>query len=67
MSEIRALTATEAAQLLRRWQANEWALDRRATKKAHKEQRQIVAELLGYILRRKAEKAELDYVMSCLN
>lgn len=62
------MTADEAGKLLWRWQMNEWALDRRRTKKALKEQRQIVNEILNQLLWREAEQAELDYVMNdCLN
>lgn len=37
----------EAGQLLHRFQQNEWDMERRDTKKARKEQREIIAELLS--------------------
>lgn len=62
-----SLTLEDAGQLLRRWQLNEWALDRKMTKKALKEQRAIVKELLAKLCGRYVADVEIDHVIGGLN
>jgi hypothetical protein len=66
-TDAESLTLEDAAKLLRRWQLNEWALDKKMTKKALKEQRQIVKELLTRLCRRDVEDVELDHVINGMN
>lgn len=60
-------TLEDAAQLLREWQLNEWAMDRRITKKAKREQRQIVERLLVGLTQREIAEAELEHALSSMN
>jgi hypothetical protein len=66
-TDSESLTLEDAAKLLRRWQLNEWALDKKMTKKALKEQRQIVKELLTRLCRRDVADVELDHVIGSPN
>lgn len=61
------MTVDDAAALLRRWQLNEWALDKKMTKKALKEQRAIVKELLERLCQRELSAAEIDLSISTMN
>jgi hypothetical protein len=65
--EPRALTLEESGRLLRAWQLNEWALDKKATKKARKEQRWIIWQLLCGLTQREVDETEIDYVISGMN
>lgn len=65
--DAESMTLEDAGKLLRRWQLNEWALDKKMTKKARKEQRQIVKELLTKLCRRYVADVEIDFVISSLN
>lgn len=65
--DTESMTLEDAGQLLRRWQLNEWALEKKMTKKARKEQRQIVNELLTKLCRRYIADVEIDFVISSLN
>jgi hypothetical protein len=67
MKDVRALSAFDAGTLLRRFQLNEWALDKRITKKAKKEQRAIIKELLNHLCWREVDASEVDYVLSTMN
>lgn len=64
---LRSLSLEGAAQLLRRWQLNEWALDKKMTKKALKEQRQIIKDLLTILCQRHVVSRDVDFVMGHLN
>jgi hypothetical protein len=57
----------DAAQLLRRFQLAERALDRRITKKAAKDQRRIVKELTEIIVGRKVNDEEVDRIVATMN
>ena len=57
----------DAAALLRRFQLNEWALDRRITKKAKREQAAIVCEFLERLCRREITKDELAHALDSMN
>jgi hypothetical protein len=60
-------TIEDAAQLLRRFQLAEWALDNRLTKKAAKDQWRIVKELTEIIVGRKVEDEEIDRIIATMN
>lgn len=62
-----SMTLEDAAKLLRRWQLNEWALDKKMTKKALKEQRQIVKELTTRLYNHYIADIEIDHVIGSLN
>lgn len=57
----------EVAILLREFQLVEWALDRRITKKAVKDQRRIVRQLLEAATGTKVDEEELDRVIGTMN
>ena len=57
----------DAARLLQRFQLAEWALDRRITKKAAKDQRRIVKELTEIIVGRKVDEEEVDRIIATMN
>lgn len=61
------LTLEDAGALLRRWQLNEWALDKKMTKKARREQRQIVTILLTKLCGRYVADIEIDHVINSMN
>lgn len=65
--EQQPMTLEDAATLLRRFQLNEWALDRRVTKKAQREQSAIVCELLERMCRREITKDELAHALDSMN
>lgn len=62
-----SMTLEDAGKLLRRWQLNEWALDKKMTKKALKEQRTIIAILLTKLCQRYIADVELDHVLNSMN
>jgi len=61
------LTLEDAGKLLRRFQLNEWALDKRLTKKALKEQRQIITEMLERLTGRYVADIEIDHILNSMN
>lgn len=65
--DCESMTLEDAGKLLRRWQLNEWALDKKMTKKALKEQRQIVKILLVKLCQRHVADAEIEYTLASLN
>lgn len=67
MAADQPMTLEDAGALLRKWQLNEWALDRRMTKKAKREQQKIIKELLERLCRREVTGDELDHVLSSMN
>lgn len=67
MSKIQAMDLHDAGALLRRFQLNEWAMDKRTTKKAHKEQQAIIKELLNHLCQREVGKIEVEWVLSSMN
>lgn len=60
------MTLEDAGKMLREFQLNEWALDRRVTKTALRQQRQIVSEFLERLCRRDITSDELDHVLNSL-
>lgn len=65
--DCESMTLEDAGKLLRRWQINEWALDKKVTKKALKEQRQITKTLLTKLCQRYIADVELDHILDSLN
>lgn len=61
------MTLEDVGALLRKWQLNEWALDRRMTKKALREQQKIIKELLQRLCHREVTSDELDHVLTSMN
>jgi len=67
-ADLKPLTLEEAGRLLRQWQLNEWALEKKMTKRALREQRWIVWRLLTYLTRREVISGdELDHIMGSMN
>lgn len=61
------MTLSNAGALLRKWQLNEWALDRRMTKRAKREQQEIIKELLQRLCHREVTSDELDHILTSMN
>jgi hypothetical protein len=62
-----SMTLEDAGALLRRWQLNEWALDKKMTKKALREQRQIITILLTKLCQRYVADVEVDHILNSMN